>query len=89
MFLADWLDEELGMVNHANVKQIVVNGLGVKSVRPELRLSTLESAFDTIRIAHCEYTKLIKGRVNRVSAIETVNSGSITGRVKPKTKNWY
>ena len=32
----------------------------------------------------------IRGRVNRASASETVDSGSVTGRVKSKTvKNWY
>ena len=30
---------------------------------------------------------LISGRVDRASATETVNSGSIPGRVKPKTIN--
>ena len=30
------------------------------------------------------------GRVDRASAFKTVDSGSIPGRVKPKTtKNWY
>ena len=33
---------------------------------------------------------LISGRVDGAFAYETVDSGSIPGRVKPKTsKNWY
>ena len=31
----------------------------------------------------------ISGRVDRATATEVVDLGSILGRVKPKTKSWY